>query len=63
MSIEWEKISKEAMEWAYEAGTVIKESFKEQLTIETKSNADDLVTNMDQEVEKFLINKIREQLS
>lgn len=60
MSTEWEKICNQAMEWAYEAGTVIRESFKEQLTIETKSNADDLVTNMDRKVESFLINKIRE---
>jgi myo-inositol-1(or 4)-monophosphatase len=39
---------------------MIRESFKDQLTIETKSNADDLVTNMDREVEEFLIGKIRQ---
>ncbi|MGM7701015.1 inositol monophosphatase family protein [Pseudalkalibacillus sp. Hm43] len=59
MATDWNHISNHAMDWAYEAGTVIRESFKKQLTIETKSNADDLVTNMDREVETFLIDKIR----
>ncbi|MCF6136954.1 inositol monophosphatase family protein [Pseudalkalibacillus berkeleyi] len=47
------------MDWAYQAGSIIRESFKKQLTIETKSNADDLVTNMDKDVERYFIDNIR----
>ncbi|WLD95012.1 inositol monophosphatase family protein [Alkalihalobacillus sp. AL-G] len=60
MSLNWQKICEQAITWATEAGEVIRESFEDQLTIETKSNADDLVTNMDREIEGFLINKINE---
>ncbi len=35
-------------------------SMKKALIIETKSNAADLVTNMDREIEQFLIGKIKE---
>ncbi|WP_349410356.1 inositol monophosphatase family protein [Pseudalkalibacillus sp. SCS-8] len=59
MSTDWERIYEHAIEWAYEAGTIIRDSFRKQLTIETKSNADDLVTNMDREVENFLIDRVR----
>ncbi|WP_257350606.1 inositol monophosphatase family protein [Pseudalkalibacillus decolorationis] len=61
MSNDWHKICKEAIIWAKDAGKVIRDSFEKQLTVETKSNKDDLVTNMDREVETFLINKINEQ--
>ena len=42
-----------------EAGKKIKNSFSYDLEIETKSNPNDLVTNIDRETELFLINKIQ----
>ncbi|WP_408010835.1 inositol monophosphatase family protein [Pseudalkalibacillus sp. A8] len=60
MAINWDEIRDQAVKWANEAGDVIRESFEKELTVETKSNADDLVTNMDREVEEYLINQIKE---
>lgn len=45
--------------WMEEAAAMIKESFKTTLTIEIKSDRNDLVTNMDKKIEQFLIEKIR----
>lgn len=42
-----------------EAGERIRRSFYEVMQIETKSGANDLVTNIDKETEQFIINKIR----
>ena len=42
-----------------EAGELIKKSFSNVLNIETKSNANDLVTNMDREIEQFFIHKLK----
>ena len=39
----------------FEAGKRIRESFSYDLEIETKSNANDLVTNIDRETELFFI--------
>ncbi|MEK4148536.1 inositol monophosphatase family protein [Robertmurraya sp. FSL W8-0741] len=50
-----------ASSWIKEAGERIKESFKTTLNIETKSNANDLVTNIDKETERFFITKIKER--
>ncbi|MBO0962568.1 inositol monophosphatase family protein [Neobacillus sp. MM2021_6] len=55
----WEEIDTYAKEWVKEAGNRIRLSFEKTLSIETKSNANDLVTNMDKEIEQFFINKIR----
>ncbi|WP_396125656.1 inositol monophosphatase family protein [Bacillus sp. Marseille-Q3570] len=60
MAINWDDIRDQAVSWANEAGDVIRKSFEKELTVETKSNADDLVTNMDREVEQYLIDKISE---
>lgn len=49
-----------AKHWVLEAGDKIRASFDQTLNIQTKSNPNDLVTNMDKEIEKFLIGKIRE---
>ncbi|KOS60209.1 inositol monophosphatase family protein [Lysinibacillus agricola] len=46
--------------WLEEAANMIRESFTEQLIIETKSNFSDLVTNMDKSVQNFFIQKIME---
>lgn len=42
-----------------EAGHRIRNSFLTDITIESKSNANDLVTNMDKEIEQFFIERIR----
>ncbi|ANU10431.1 inositol monophosphatase [Planococcus antarcticus DSM 14505] len=42
-----------------EAGHRIRNSFLTDITIESKSNANDLVTNMDKEIEQFFIGRIR----
>lgn len=42
-----------------EAGQRIRNSFSYDLVIETKSNPNDLVTNIDRETEKFFIDKIK----
>lgn len=42
-----------------EAGELIKKSFSKVLNIETKSHANDLVTNMDKEIEEYFIHKLK----
>jgi myo-inositol-1(or 4)-monophosphatase len=42
-----------------EAGHLIRNSFVTELVIESKSDANDLVTNMDKEIEQFFISRIR----
>ncbi|MDK2598997.1 inositol monophosphatase family protein [Bacillus stercoris] len=49
----WTEIDEIAKKWIREAGARIKQSMHESLTIETKSNPNDLVTNIDKETEKF----------
>jgi myo-inositol-1(or 4)-monophosphatase len=56
----WESIAAIAKQWVLEAGQTIRTSFEMKLDIQTKSNANDLVTNMDREVEQFFIKKVRE---
>lgn len=56
----WESIAAIAKQWVMEAGHIIRTSFEMKLDIQTKSNANDLVTNMDREVEQFFIKKVRE---
>lgn len=58
--MDWEKIDTYAKEWVKEAGKKIRDSFDQTLNIQTKSNPNDLVTNMDKEIEKFFITKIKE---
>lgn len=50
-----------AINWIKEAGERITQSFQTTLNIETKSNANDLVTNIDKETEQFFISKIKEK--
>jgi myo-inositol-1(or 4)-monophosphatase len=56
----WDHIYAQAKEWVYDAGAKIRLSFTETLNIQTKTNANDLVTNIDKEIEQFFISKIRE---
>lgn len=50
-----------ATNWIKEAGERIKQSFQTKLRIESKSNPNDLVTNIDKETEQFFISKIKEK--
>jgi len=47
-------------QWMIEAGRYIKKHLDEPLHVATKSNPNDLVTEMDENVEKFFVNKIKE---
>lgn len=58
--MELQRLDKFAKEMLVEAGRRIRESFSYDLVIETKSNANDLVTNIDRETELFFIEKIKE---
>jgi myo-inositol-1(or 4)-monophosphatase len=57
--MDWENIDLLAKQWVKEAGDKIRDSFTKTLNIQTKSNPNDLVTNIDKEIEQFFINKIR----
>jgi len=54
----WPEVDKHAKEWIREAGERIKKSFSKTLLIETKSNKNDLVTEVDKATETFLIQQI-----
>lgn len=56
----WDNVDAYAKQWVKEAGEKIRDSFDKILNVQTKSNPNDLVTNIDQEVEQFFIAKIRE---
>jgi myo-inositol-1(or 4)-monophosphatase len=57
--INWKSIYENAEKWILEAGKKIKHSFEDEISIQYKSSSSDLVTNMDQEIEQFFINKIK----
>lgn len=52
-------IFSQATKWIYEAGEQIRKQIHNPLTIDTKSNANDLVTEMDRSTEAFLTNNIK----
>ncbi|WP_053219804.1 inositol monophosphatase family protein [Virgibacillus senegalensis] len=56
-----QKLFETAKQWILEAGENIRAVINEPLKIDTKSNANDLVTHMDQQTEQFFIDKIRKQ--
>lgn len=56
----WIELDLKVKEWVKEAGQLIKNSFSKTLTIQTKSNQNDLVTEIDKSTEQFFIHKIRE---
>ncbi|MEM5608410.1 inositol monophosphatase family protein [Bacillus toyonensis] len=56
----WKDIDAHAKRWIRDAGERLMASLKQALIIEMKSNAADLVTNMDREIEQYLIGKIKE---
>ena len=54
-----QQIDKFAKDIIFEAGRRIREAFSYNLVIETKSGANDLVTNIDRETELFFIEQIK----
>jgi myo-inositol-1(or 4)-monophosphatase len=57
--MKWEEIYTYAKQWTLEAGERIRASFTTTLNITSKTNPNDLVTNMDRDIEKFFIEKIK----
>ncbi len=58
MDKKWHEIDLFAKNAIREAGRKIIDSFDEVLNIQTKSNVNDLVTNMDKQIEKFFVEEI-----
>ncbi|NGP44391.1 inositol monophosphatase family protein [Bacillaceae bacterium SIJ1] len=56
----WQNIKTQAEQWVREAGERIRISLASPLTVETKSNPNDLVTNMDKATEQFFVSRIRD---
>lgn len=54
-----DEIYKRAKEWVLEAGEHIRDVIDEPLTIDTKSNPNDLVTHMDRNTEEYFAKKIK----
>ena len=55
----WEHIDRYAKSLIKEAGHKIRNSFSTRIDIDTKSNANDFVTNIDREIEQFFIGRIQ----
>jgi myo-inositol-1(or 4)-monophosphatase len=55
----WHKIHEDAEKWIREAGALLKKAIAGPLDVQTKASPDDLVTNMDKEIERFFIERIR----
>ncbi|MFS0751977.1 inositol monophosphatase family protein [Oceanobacillus sp. 1P07AA] len=56
-----ETVYQHAKAWVYEAGKIIKEQMNNPLNIETKSDANDLVTILDKQTEKYFVEKIKDE--
>ncbi len=54
----WEQVDRYAKSLIKEAGHQIRNSFFSQIYIDSKADANDLVTNIDREIEQFFINRI-----
>ncbi|MFX3674242.1 MAG: inositol monophosphatase family protein [Paenisporosarcina sp.] len=54
-----QKLDRDAKNLLKEAGSKIRTSFSSELSIETKADANDLVTNIDKEIEQFFIQYIK----
>ncbi|MGA9288265.1 MAG: inositol monophosphatase family protein [Anaerobacillus sp.] len=55
----WESVYEDAKRWIQEAGKEIISSFTTSFAIDTKSNPNDLVTDIDKQTEKFFIERIK----
>jgi len=58
--IDWKQVDRNAQDWIREAGERIRRALSQDFDIFTKSNKNDLVTNIDRETERFFVNKIRQ---
>ncbi|MGP4073436.1 inositol monophosphatase family protein [Piscibacillus sp. B03] len=56
-------IFEKAKEWTLEAGEILRTAVKEVVDVEYKTSAADLVTNKDQEIEKYFADKIKNNFS
>jgi myo-inositol-1(or 4)-monophosphatase len=56
---EREQLYQDAKKWVLEAGKIIRDNINQPRIIETKSNPNDLVTEMDKRIEVFLIDHIQ----
>lgn len=54
-------IFKQAKCWVEEAGFIIRNKINDDLKIDTKLHEDDLVTEVDREIEKYFVEKIKEK--
>ena len=54
-----QKLDRYAKNLLKEAGNKIRSSFSSELSVETKADANDLVTNIDKEIEQFFIHSIK----
>lgn len=54
------KMMVEVKSWLKEAGERVRSALKTPLTVEAKTHRTDLVTNVDKEIETFLVQKIKE---
>ncbi|QPC46202.1 inositol monophosphatase family protein [Mangrovibacillus cuniculi] len=58
--MDWSMVDQLVQKWLVEARGRILTSLQQRLTIESKSNANDLVTNIDRETEQFFIEKVKD---
>ncbi len=56
----WGTIDRYAKSLIKEAGHKIRVSFSNQIDIDSKADANDLVTNIDREIEQFFISRIKQ---
>ncbi|MBP1913790.1 inositol monophosphatase family protein [Lederbergia galactosidilytica] len=56
----WTEVDKTVKQWLKETRVSILEALEHTLNIDTKSNANDLVTNVDKETEQFFVSRIKE---
>ncbi|KIL47564.1 inositol monophosphatase family protein [Jeotgalibacillus campisalis] len=60
MTINWDEVDGFARGLISNAGETIRKSFSSTLSIETKSNVNDLVTNMDKEIEQYFVKQVND---
>ncbi|MGD7043532.1 inositol monophosphatase family protein [Jeotgalibacillus proteolyticus] len=60
MTTQWNEVDEFAKKLIYNAGSTIRKSFSSTLNIETKSDANDLVTNMDKEIEQYFVKEVNQ---
>ncbi len=58
MNENWVEVKNTALKWIEEAGEMLKDSLHDSLSVNTKSNPNDLVTEMDYKIERYLTDRI-----